>query len=76
MSELDFSKSGIVQKSCQRCGKIFGCGAALNSCEYVWGKWKRYLLPNFCPAFFETLKYKTKRSLKKLKRRINPVQSF
>ncbi|EMO71089.1 cysteine-rich CWC family protein [Leptospira santarosai] len=33
MSELDFSKSGIVQKPCQRCGKIFGCGAALNSCE-------------------------------------------
>ncbi|EMY76941.1 cysteine-rich CWC [Leptospira weilii serovar Ranarum str. ICFT] len=33
MSEVDFSKPGIVSKSCQRCGKIFGCGAAANSCE-------------------------------------------
>ncbi|EMJ97691.1 cysteine-rich CWC family protein [Leptospira alstonii] len=33
MSEVDLSKSGIVSKSCQRCGKIFDCGAAANSCE-------------------------------------------
>ncbi|WP_301280886.1 IS630 family transposase [Leptospira santarosai] len=48
----------------------------LNPVEYVWGKWKRYLLPNFCPESFETLKQEAKRSLRKLKRRINPVQSF
>ncbi|WP_234369447.1 transposase [Leptospira santarosai] len=24
----------------------------LNPVEYVWSKWKRYLLPNFCPESF------------------------
>ncbi|RHX96138.1 hypothetical protein DLM76_04065 [Leptospira yasudae] len=33
MSEVEFSKTGIVQKPCQRCGKVFGCGAAANFCE-------------------------------------------
>ncbi|AXR67294.1 cysteine-rich CWC family protein [Leptospira mayottensis] len=33
MSKTKNLKSGIVQKPCQRCGKIFGCGAAINSCE-------------------------------------------
>ncbi|EMO64579.1 cysteine-rich CWC [Leptospira borgpetersenii serovar Pomona str. 200901868] len=33
MSEAKTLKSGIVQKTCQRCGKIFDCGATANSCE-------------------------------------------
>ncbi|WP_061224015.1 cysteine-rich CWC family protein [Leptospira weilii] len=33
MSETKKLKSGIVKKPCRRCGKIFDCGAAINSCE-------------------------------------------
>lgn len=48
----------------------------LNPVEYIWGKWKQYLLPNFCPESFETLKHEAKRTLRKLKRRKNPVHAF
>ncbi|EMO93353.1 cysteine-rich CWC family protein [Leptospira interrogans] len=33
MSEENFLNPAVAIKLCQRCGQIFGCGAAFYSCE-------------------------------------------
>jgi len=49
----------------------------LNPVEYLWGRWKRYALPNFCPENFDELQVQSKRSLSRLKRRRDSiVQAF
>lgn len=48
----------------------------LNPVEYLWGKWKKYAVPNFCPRTFEELKSTARKTLYNMKRRNDPVSAF
>jgi transposase len=48
----------------------------LNPVEYIWGYWKHYELPNFCPRDFAQLSYQARRALRRMRRRPPLVRSF
>jgi transposase len=48
----------------------------LNPVEYLWGRWKKSLMGNFCPESSEELLDKAKRTLGKMKRQKNLVDGF
>lgn len=48
----------------------------LNPVEYVWGHWKQYLLPNFCPETFEILETKSRSTLARVRRKKSRITAF
>ena len=47
-----------------------------NPVGYLWGHWKHYELPNFCPKDFAQLSLHARRALRRMRRRPQLVTAF